>query len=182
MSGESALLIIDVQTAFFIRELGVLVYSSDEYLARIRDLIARARKADVPVIFIQHDGKKGSPWEPGTKGWTIHLDISPKAGELVVNKPTPDAFYKTTLQKELDSMGIKKLIVAGIQSDLCVDTTVRRAYSLEYDVTVVEDAHTTFDTPLLRAPQIIAHHNSIFAGRFARLVKTVDIDFEKLKF
>jgi hypothetical protein len=58
---------------------------------------------------------------------------------------------------------------------------VRRAYSLEYDVTVVEDAHTTFDTEILKAPQIIAHHNSIFGGRFAKLVKTENVDFAKYR-
>jgi nicotinamidase-related amidase len=177
---DAALLIIDVQTAFFLKELGVYAYNGEEYVARIKRLIDGARKAGVPVIYVQHDGRKGSPWEPGTKGWHIHPDIAPRPGELVVNKPTPDAFYRTTLQKELDQRGIKKLIIAGIQSDWCVDTTVRRAYSLEYDITVVEDAHTTFDTAVLKAPQIIAHHNTIFGGRFAKLVKTADLDFEKL--
>jgi hypothetical protein len=57
---------------------------------------------------------------------------------------------------------------------------VRRAYSLEYDVTVVEDAHTTYDTKILKAPQIIAHHNLIFGGRFAKLKRADEIDFKKL--
>jgi nicotinamidase-related amidase len=181
MSGKAALLIIDVQMAFFLKELGVQAYRGEEYVARMRDLITRARSTGVPVIYVQHDGEKGSPWESGTKGWPIHPDIAPKAGELVVHKPTPDAFYRTSLQSELDSRGIKKLIISGIQSDWCVDTTVRRAYSLEYEVTVVEDAHTTFDTEILKAPQIIAHHNSIFGGRFAKLVKTANVDFEKYR-
>jgi nicotinamidase-related amidase len=135
----------------------------------------------VPVIYVQHDGVKGSPLEPGKISCFIHPKIAPKVGELVIHKPTPDAFYNSTLQAELDSRGIKRLIVAGIQSDWCVDTTVRRAYSLEYDVIVVEDAHTTFDTKILKAPQIIAHHNSIFCGRFAKLVKTANVDFEKYR-
>ncbi len=179
MNGRAALLIIDVQFAFFDERFNVYVYQGEEFLARIKALISRARKAGVPVIYVQHDGAKGTPWEPGTPGWPIHPDIAPREGELVIHKPTPDSFYRTTLQAELDSRGISRLIVAGIQSDWCVDTTVRRAYSLEYDVTVVEDGHTTFDTEVLRAPQIIAHHNSIFGGRFAKLVKADDIDFKK---
>lgn len=178
MGGKAALLIIDVQMAFYIPELKRLAYNGEEYLARMKGLITRARDAGVPVIFVQHDGAKGSPFEPGTRGWPINPAIAPMSGELVVNKPTPDAFHKTNLQGELDKRGIKKLIVAGIQSDWCVDTTVRRAYSLEYDVTVAEDAHTTYDTPILKASQIIAHHNSIFGGRFAKLMKTDDIDFK----
>jgi len=84
------------------------------------------------------------------------------------------------LQQELDSRGIKKLVVTGIQSDWCIDTTVRRGYSLEYDLTVVEDAHTTVDDGVITAPQIIAHHNLIFSGRFAKLKKANEIDFHQL--
>ena len=177
--GKAALLIIDVQFAFFDERFNVYVYQGEEFLSRIKALISRARRAGVPVIYVQHDGTNGTPWEPGTPGWPIHPDIAPKAGELMIRKPTPDSFYRTTLQAELDSRGIRRLIVAGIQSDWCIDTTVRRAYSLEYDVTVVEDGHTTFDTEVLKAPQIIAHHNSIFSGRFAKLMKADELDFKK---
>jgi nicotinamidase-related amidase len=180
MSGNVALLIIDVQSAFFDKKYGVYVYRGKECLSRIKGLIIRARKAGVPVIYVQHDGDKGTPFEPRKSGWPIHAAIAPRQGELVIHKRTPDSFYGTTLQAELESRGIRRLIIAGIQSDWCVDTTVRRAYSLEYDVTVVEDAHTTHDMKILKAPQIIAHHNSIFGGRFAKLKKADDIDFKKL--
>jgi len=117
--------------------------------------------------------------EPGTPGWPIHPAIAPHEGELVIQKPTLDSFYKTNLESKLKSRGIKKLMIMGIQTDWCVDTTVRRAYSLEYDVTVVEDGHTKVDTEVLKAPQIIAHHNSTFSGRFAKLVKADQTDFKK---
>jgi len=180
MSENAALVIIDVQSAFFDKDYNVYVYRGEEFLSTIKRLIIRARKAGVPVIYVQHDGDKGTPFEPGKSGWPIHPAIAPQEGELVINKRTPDSFYGTTLQAELESGGIRSLIIAGIQSDWCVDTTVRRAYSLEYDVTVVEDAHTTCDTKVLKAPQIIAHHNSIFGGRFAKLKKADEIDFKKL--
>jgi nicotinamidase-related amidase len=180
MSGNAALLIIDVQNAFFDKNSNVYAYRAEEFLSRIKGLITRARKAGVPVIYVQHTGDKGTPFEPEKSGWPIHPAIAPREGELIIHKRTPDSFYRTTLQAELESRGIRKLIIAGIQSDWCVDTTVRRAYSLEYDVTVVEDAHTTHDTKILKAPQIIAHHNLIFGGRFAKLKKAEEIDFNKL--
>jgi len=157
----------------------VYAYRGDEFLSTIKRLISRARKAD-PVIYVQHDGDKGTTFEPGKPGWPIYPAITPLKGELVVHKWTPDSFYGTTLQAELESRGIRKLIIMGFQSDWCVDTTVRRAYSLEYDVTVVEDVHSTYDTNMLKAPQIIAHHNSIFGGRFAKLIKAEEIDFKEL--
>ena len=180
MSGDTALMIIDVQSAFFDKKSTIYAYHGGELLKTIKSLISRARKASVPVIYVHHDGEKGTPFEPGKPGWPIHPAIAPLEGDLVVHKRTPDSFYGTTLQTELESRGIRKLVIAGIQSDWCVDTTVRRAYSLEYEVTVVEDAHSTCDTKILKAPQIIAHHNSIFGGRFAKLRKADEINFSEL--
>jgi nicotinamidase-related amidase len=179
MSIGTALLIIDVQKAFFDKKTRDYAYRGEELLSTINKVASKARKSGVPVIYIQHDGDKGDPLEPGAPGWPIHPAIAPKEGELVIHKPTPDSFYKTTLENELKSREIKKLIIMGIQSDWCVDTTVRRAYSLEYDVIVVEDGHTTVDTEILKAPQIIAHHNSIFGGRFAKLVKADQISLKE---
>ncbi len=179
--GDTALLIIDVQNAFFDKDSNDYAYHVDDTLSRIKKLITRARNARIPVIYIQHDEDKGLPFEPGKPGWRINPEIAPMKGELVIHKRTPDSFYNTTLQAELESRGIKMLIIAGLQTEWCIDTTVRRAYSLEYDVTVVEDAHSTCDTKILKAPQIIAHHNSIFGGRFVKIKKTEDIDFKPSK-
>ena len=91
----------------------------------------------------------------------------------------PDAFYKTNLHQHLSTHGIKKLIIAGIQSEFCVDTTCRQACcSLDYDVTLVIDAHSTWNTDLLTAPQIIAHHNSLLSDWFVTLKAEQDIFFE----
>jgi nicotinamidase-related amidase len=177
MTGKTALLVIDVQSAFF--DPKDYIYNGEEYLARIRGLVERAREEDVPVVFVQHE-EAGSPLARGAPGWAIHPAIAPKQGELVVPKTTPDSFYKTTLQADLKKRGITRLVAAGFQTEWCIDTTVRRAYSLDYPVTLVEDAHSTYDTKILKAPQIIAHHNSIFGGRFAKLAKAEEVDFTRL--
>ncbi len=177
MSGKATLVIIDVQSGFF--DDSEFIYRGNEYLSTIRGLTPGLGELTCP-IYVQNDGDKEGFLEPGKPGWPIHPSIAPLEGEIVVHKRTPDSFHNTPLQGELDSRGIKKLIITGFQSDWCIDTTVRRAYSLDYDVTVVDDAHSTYDTKILKAPQIIAHHNSIFGGRFTKLVKATDIDFKKL--
>jgi nicotinamidase-related amidase len=164
MSNDTALLVIDVQQAMFAEDDPV--YGGAELLAAIGDLLAKARTAEVPVIYIQHNGGPGHPLEPGSAGWPIHPAIAPAAGELVVGKATPDSFHETTLQAALESRGIVKLVVAGIQTELCVDTTCRRAASLGYQTTLARDAHSTWDSRTLSAAQIIAHHNDTLKGWF----------------
>jgi nicotinamidase-related amidase len=159
MSKETALVIIDVQKGL-IEE----AYQRDEILSRIGTLLARARASRTPVIYVQHDEAKGQQLEVGTDAWQIHPAIAPRPDEPVVNKRASDAFYDTTLKQELDKRGIRHLIVVGGQTEYCVDTTVRRATTCGYDVTLVGDAHTTYDCETLTAPQIIAHTNEMLDG------------------
>jgi nicotinamidase-related amidase len=164
---DTALLIVDVQLGMF--DVSNPVYSGDEVLKIIGDLATRARAADMPVIYIQHTGGKDHLLNPDGPGWPIHPAIAPSEGEIVVNKRHPDSFQGTNLQHELDRLGITKLVIAGIQTEYCIDTTCRRAYSLGYDVTLVQDAHTTWDTEHLRATQIIAHHNQVLGSWFTKI-------------
>ena len=159
MSTETALVVIDVQKGIMQE-----AYQRDEILGRIDSLLTRARASGIPVIYVQHDESKGYELEVGTDAWQIHPAIAPQNGEPVVNKRASDAFYNTRLKQELDRRGIRHLIVAGAQTEYCVDTTVRRATTCGYDVTLVGDAHTTYDRDLLSAPQIIAHTNEVLDG------------------
>ncbi len=173
MGSDVALLIIDVQVSFI--EGDPSVYNAANMLQRIRDLIARGRAANIPIIYVEH------ATDPDIDG-PIHPDVVPREGDVVVQKHTPDSFYHTPLQEELESKGIKALVVAGFQTELCIDTTVRRAWSMGYNVTLVEDAHSTFtfDQAALTAPQIIAHHNGILR-EFASVKKADEIQFEDLR-
>jgi nicotinamidase-related amidase len=164
---DVALLVIDVQMFGFGKDSPI--HAGESLLANIGGLIARARAAGVPVIYVQHCGAEGEIDEPGTSAWEIHPAIAPAAGDPVVQKRHPDAFQETTLLQELESRNIKRLVVAGMQTEYCVDTTCRRAYSLGYDVVLAEDAHSTWDTESLTAPQIIAHHNATLGGWFVTL-------------
>jgi nicotinamidase-related amidase len=96
---------------------------------------------------------------------------------VVIEKQTPDAFYKTTLQQELSARNIKRLVLAGLQSEYCVDTTCRRAFALDYDIILVQDAHSTWDSSQLTAQQIINHHNEVLGGWFVSLKNESDISF-----
>ena len=73
--------------------------------------------------------------------------------------------------------GIDRLVVAGMQSDYCVDTACRAAKALGYSVVLANDAHTTFDNKVLPAERIVAHHNATLDGAFVELANSADIRF-----
>jgi nicotinamidase-related amidase len=165
---NEALIIIDVQNAIFgfadtprrMENHAAL----DEVVAGIATLIGRARRQGIPVLFVQHDGPRGYRLETGTPGWEIRSEIAPIAGDPVIHKKACDSFFETTLMAELKSRNVDRLIVAGCMTQFCVDTTVRRAVSLGFDVTLVRDGHMTTDSGGLTYEQIIVHHNALLDG------------------
>src|SRR5215469_5342788 len=155
MSTDTALLIVDVQSGLVAGTNPV--YRLDELLENIAALIAQARATGTPIIYIQDNDVD----EIGSPGWQIHPAIAPEEGDLVLRKPEADAFYGTTLQQEMEARSITHLIVVGCKSEVCVDTTSRRAVNLGYNVTLVSDGHSTTDNPVLTAQQTIAYHNHL---------------------
>jgi nicotinamidase-related amidase len=172
---DTALLIIDMQVGNFSEPNPI--FKANELLAKVKSLVAKARSTKIPIVYVQNNGRKGDPDEYGTQGWKIHPSIAPIEGNLVVQKSTPDAFHETNLHHELESRGIRRLVVAGLQTEYCIDTTCRRAFSLGYDVILVKDAHSTWDSSSLAAQQIIEHHNSVLGGWFATLKNEREIGF-----
>jgi len=178
MKNTSALLIIDVQNDMFENSYMGPVAGNLEFLARLKSLIDKARAANVPVIYVQHnETDDGAALKPGSHLWQIHPHIAPHTGELIVQKFTPDSFHETNLQSELDKRGIKQLVIAGIQTEYCVDTTTRRARSLGYGITLASDGHSTWNNDVISAEQIIAHHNATLRGSFAKLKTCAEIVF-----
>jgi len=112
----------------------------------------------VPVIYTQYCGPPGEPLASDSPGNQIHAAVAPGEGDVVVRKGDSDGFVRTELQVELQRRQIRTLVVCGLQSEFCVDTSCRTAYGLGYEVVLVEDAHTTGDAGALTAQQIIDHH------------------------
>jgi nicotinamidase-related amidase len=158
MKRDAALLIIDVQVGII---EGFHAYHGDEVLKQINALRTKARASNIPVIYIQHDGEQGHALEVGSDGWQIHPAIKPREEDLIIRKRASDSFFETTLSTSLSGRQASR---NQMHDRYCVDTTVRRAVSSGYDVSLVSDAHTTIDNKLLTAAQIIAHHNALLDG------------------
>ncbi|MFS0690603.1 cysteine hydrolase family protein [Sporosarcina sp. 179-K 8C2 HS] len=173
---KTALVIIDVQNAMFMEEYPV--YQGEVLIRNIKDLLAKARSNKTPIFFIQHNEAVGQPLENGTFGWGIHPEIAPAEQDSIIQKTTPDSFHETDFEEQLKQQKIEHLVLAGIQTDICVDTTCRRAFSMGYDVTLVADAHSTWNSGSLSAQQIIDHHNEVLKW-FSHLRKTSEIRFSE---
>jgi len=152
---KTALLIIDVQHVLCTGKYAA--FEVDRVINTINTVSAKAREAGVAVVVIQHE--EGETLQHGTPSWQLAHGLVVQPGDLLLRKTASDSFHKTELQALLQERGITRLVVCGLQSDFCVDTTTRRALALGYPVVLVQDGHSTLDNGVLSAAQIVAHHN-----------------------
>jgi nicotinamidase-related amidase len=171
----TGLLVIDLQRGMFMSE--EKPHDGEGVLSRAASLLERARKRGVPVLHVQHDGGPGDPLAKPGAGFAIHPDVAPRPGEPVIEKTRCSAFPGSDLEAQLKRLGITRLVIAGMQTEYCIDTNCRAAADLGYKVVLAKDAHTTFDSPDLAAHQIIAHHNRVLGGSFVELAAAGDIKF-----
>ncbi|HEU5222425.1 MAG TPA: cysteine hydrolase family protein [Candidatus Lumbricidophila sp.] len=155
----TALLVIDLQN-----DVVAGAHDAEGVLARTAALVDRARAEGAPVVWVQHEDE----WMPrGSELWQLAAPLARGDDEPLVHKKYRDSFADTALESVLERLDVRRLVVAGAQSDVCIRTTTQRAAADGYDVTLVGDAHTTVDADLgdltLTGEQIIAHTNVYFS-------------------
>jgi nicotinamidase-related amidase len=171
----TALVIIDMQQGMFAD--AVAPDRGEEVLRRCAELMARARAAGIPIFHVQHDGGPGDILGKGSPGWPHHPAVAPRPGEPVIEKRHISAFHGTDFHDRLQKAGIDRLVIAGMQTEMCVDSACRAAVALGYRVVLAADAHTTFDNAVLPAERIVAHHNNTLGGAFVELAGAADVAF-----
>ena len=172
---STALLVIDLQQGMFID--AIQPYRGEEVLHCAASLLSRARTAELPIFHIQHDGGDGDILAKGSAGWPHHPAVAPEARETVIEKHHSSAFHGTDLHARLTAVGADRLVVAGMQTEYCVDSACRAATALGYRVVLAADGHTTFDSSVLPAERIVAHHNKTLGGVFVELLPAAEIQF-----
>ena len=154
---STALLIIDVQQGLCEGEHAA--FESPQVIARINAVSAKARAAGAMVIFIQHESTSGY-LSHGTDAWQLARGLHVEPSDLTLRKTTPDSFLHTELEEVLKRHAVTDLVICGMHTEFCVDTTTRRALALGYPVVLVADAHTSEGNAHLTAAQVIQHHNA----------------------
>jgi nicotinamidase-related amidase len=171
----TALMLVDVQQGMF--DLPSPLHHGKEVVQRLAGLLACARREGVTVVHVQHDGGPGHVLAKGSTGWPHHPLVAPQAGEMVIEKRHSSAFHGTELHRRLQEAGVDRLVIVGMQTEMCVDSACRGAAALDYRVVLVVDGHTTFDTPVIAADLIIAHHNRLLGRGFVQLVEADQVRF-----
>jgi nicotinamidase-related amidase len=174
---HTALLVVDVQN-------GVVngAHERDAVVANVGSLVDRARREQVPVVWVQHSDEQLAT---GSEEWRIVPELTPGDAEPLVEKHYGDSFEDTTLETVLSDLGVGRLVVVGAQTDACIRSTLHGAVVRGYDAMLVSDAHTTEDLSEWGAPppeQVIAHTNLYWTeqtapGRTAGTAATNDVEF-----
>jgi len=167
---RTGLVIIDVQTA--------LVDEGPEdqgpFLDRLVRLLDAARTTGTPVLHVQHCGPVGDELEPETAGWQIASAVAPTGGEPVFAKHFNSAFRSTGLEDWLRTRQLTTLVICGMQTEHCIDASIKAAFDRGFQVVVPEGAHTTFANGGFSAGQLREfYQNRIWKDRYAA-VKPVD--------
>jgi len=175
---KSALLVIDVQ-------VGVVAeaYKRHEVVATICSAVERARAAGVQVIWVQHSEDE---MPIGSPQWEIAPELVPLAGEQIIRKTFRSSFVETELSDVLAAGDIGHLIICGAETNNCVRHTCHAALELGYDITLIEDGHTTtgfeWNGYVVDAARVVDEQNINFMdyrlpGRSAKAVPLDRIEF-----
>ncbi len=174
------LLVIDIQNFYFAGGRIPLVGSVEASL-EAKSVLEAFRAKKLPVIHIQHMPKGIEIFEPGVTDaqYAIHPNVAPLAGEAVVVKHFANSFRETRLAALLADLNVKTLVVAGMQTHMCVEAAVRAGADLGFGVVLIEDACATRDLKLHDATVPAASiHTAVLAalnGSYAKVVTAADI-------
>lgn len=159
---KTALLVIDIQNLLVEEK----PYAIEERLALWKDSITKARQAGIEIIYVRQNDEE---FATGSHGWDIHPAVAPLADEKIVDKRYSSAFKDTNLKAYLDEQGIERLIVMGMSTNFCIDTTIKVAFELGYTVAVIKDGTTTPYTADLPANDLIGQYETIWSWSFAQV-------------
>jgi nicotinamidase-related amidase len=176
---DTALLVIDIQDSFKIDPARWASRNNPAFERNVTELIATFREASQPVIFVLHNDPDPG-FRPGDPEVRLMDFLDRREHEPLIVKNTRNAFTSTDLQQRLDVLGVRKVVISGISTEQCCETTARVAADLGYDVDFVTEATATFPIGVLSADAIVERTEAVLNKRFARIAKVSDVKEEML--
>ncbi len=161
------LIVIDMQKALLDDEL----YDLNGLLGNVAKIIETARENKVEVIYVQHDAGPGTGFSAGDEAFEITDEVAPREGEKVFVKTINSCFGNRDFSSYLEGTEEDTLMIVGLQTNFCIDATVKSAFEHGYDVIVPEGCHSTFDNPYMTGETTCAYYfNEVWPDLFADCV------------
>ncbi len=158
------LLVVDTQKA--ITDSGV--YKFEQFEANITKLIDTARKSRVEVIFVRHDDGAGNSLTKGKDGFEIYEKFQPAENERIFDKTVNSAFRNTGLTEYLKEKGENTVIIVGLQTEYCIDATIKAGFEHGFKMIVPANCNSTFDNDYMSAELTYNYYNNfIWNKRYA---------------
>lgn len=171
------LLVIDTQK--LITNNGL--YEFDIFVSNVKKLINNARENNVEVIYVRHDDGQDTDLAKGTDGFEIYEDFKPLNGEKIFDKNVNSAFKGTGLLEYLKDKGETEIIITGLQTDYCIDATVKCGFEHGFKVIVPAYANTTVSNKFMSSEESYKYHNEfMWNGRHAECI-SVDETINRMK-
>ena len=174
---KTALVLIDFQMDYFSGGKMEL-FNTEQTVTNGSLLLSHYRNNELPVVYLQHISNRPDAtfMLPNTNGINIHKILTPLASETVITKNYPNSFRETGLKDFLVAQGVKRLILCGMMSHMCVDATVRAAFDLGFECVVPHDACTTrnlqFGEQIINAPQVHGAFMAALGAVYAQIMTT----------
>ena len=169
------LLVVDTQKAITNEKL----YNFDLFENRVKELINKARNNGVEVAFVRHDDGVGYELTKGNEGFEIYEGFKPENNELVFDKTVNSSFKDTGLLEYLKEKNEDTVIIVGLQTDYCIDATIKAGFEHGFKMIVPEKTNTTFDNQYMTAEETYKYYNEfIWNKRYAECVsfeKTIEM-------
>ena len=176
---NTVLIVVDIQRDYFFG--GALPLDAPETAAEnAKQALDYARTAAIPVIVVQHVALSPTAtfFRPNTPGVELHPYFKPESDDELLVKHFPNAFRSTDLKSRLDALEARELVLAGMMTHMCIDSTVRHAADLEYPVTLLGDATATrmlsFNGRISPAPAVQTAALAALHGTFAQVTTTAE--------
>lgn len=160
---KQALLVIDMQNGLI--DLGPLDY--DLIQERAMSLMKAAHAAKRVIILVRHTESFDGGLKEGSREWQFDSLLSSLPHDKFLNKTESSAFLNTDLEGDLKKLGVTHVLIMGMQTEYCVDATIKSGYERGFAMQVVKDGVTTFDSPILSAAQLNAHYVHAIYPNFA---------------
>lgn len=165
------LLVIDTQKLIINNKL----YKFNNFVDNVKTLINCARENNVEVVYVRHDDGPNSELTKGEEGFEIYDEFKPMNNEKIFDKEVNSAFRGTKLLEYLNSKNEKDVIITGLQSDYCIDATIKCGFEHGFNIIVPAYANTTLDNEFMSAEQSYKYYNEfMWNSRYAQCISIED--------